>query len=110
MAATASAFASGSRATRQHSRFVTGDPRLERERTRAERERSRADAAEAGAEERAFPAVSLRCPEVGNAGRFDAEHPSVVSVRPVPWTKPRRSGAVRRRFRAGVGVFCQTLV
>ena len=104
LAATASGFASGSRATRQHSRFVTGDPRLERE-------RSRADAAEAGAEERAFPdGNGLRCPEVGNAGRFDAEHPSVVSVRPVPWTKPRRSGAVRRRFRAGVGVFCQTLV
>ena len=32
----------------------------------------------------------LRCPEVGNAGRFDAKHPSVVPVRPVPWPKPRR--------------------
>ena len=32
----------------------------------------------------------LRCPEVENVDRFDAEHPSVVSVRPVPWPKPRR--------------------
>ena len=32
----------------------------------------------------------LRCPEIENVDRFDAEHPSVVSVRPVPWPKPRR--------------------
>ena len=32
----------------------------------------------------------LRCPEVENVDRFDAEHPSVVSVRSVPWPKPRR--------------------
>ena len=32
----------------------------------------------------------LRCPEVGNAGRFDAKHRSVVPVRWVPWPRPRR--------------------
>ena len=32
----------------------------------------------------------LRCPEVGNAGRFDAKRRSVVPVRWVAWPKPRR--------------------
>ena len=32
----------------------------------------------------------LRCPEVGNAGRFDAKRRSVVPVRWVAWPNPRR--------------------
>ena len=32
----------------------------------------------------------LRCPEVGNAGRFDAKRRSVVPVRWVAWPKSRR--------------------
>ena len=45
----------------------------------------------------------LRCPEVENVDRFDAEHPSVVSVRPVAWPKPRRKcgGSSQISYRSG---------
>ena len=44
----------------------------------------------------------LRCPEVENVDRFDAEHPSVVSVRPVPWSKPRR------KYRGSSQISCRS--
>ena len=45
----------------------------------------------------------LRCPKIGNVDRFDAERPSVMSMRPVPWLKPRRKcgGASQISCRSG---------
>ncbi len=47
----------------------------------------------------------LLCPEVGIADRFDAEHPSVVSVPPVPWLKPRRNCRGSSQFPCTSGGF-----
>ena len=47
----------------------------------------------------------LRCPRIGNVDRFDAERPSVMSMRPVPWLKPRRKCRGASQISCGSGGF-----
>ena len=47
----------------------------------------------------------LRCPRIGNVDRFDAERPSVMSMRPVPWLKPRRKCGGASQISCGSGGF-----
>ena len=44
-------------------------------------------------------------PDIGDGVRFDAERPSVVSVRPAPWLKPRRQYGGASQSSCGSGGF-----